>query len=147
MDPMAQAFAFYNFVGTAVGDGTNTGSLQYTQARPRPSNHINTGNFTASFVTRMTAGATAGAPAQPGTGLGSDIAGSGNGAKFIGLEAGAQRRVFPVPGAEGVPGGVLPGPASQLDLNQVSGMTSAFKAGGYKYKPRFASAAVYCMGS
>ncbi len=24
MDPMAQAFAYYNFVGTAVGDGTNT---------------------------------------------------------------------------------------------------------------------------
>ena len=30
MDPMAQAFAYYNFVGTVVGDGTNTGALQYT---------------------------------------------------------------------------------------------------------------------
>ena len=38
-------------------------------------------------------------------------------------------------------------PASQADLTQVSTMTSAFKAGGYKYKPLFAAAAVYCMGS
>ncbi|MEJ0008509.1 MAG: hypothetical protein WDM77_19640 [Steroidobacteraceae bacterium] len=38
-------------------------------------------------------------------------------------------------------------PSSQADLNQVSTMTSSFKAGGYKYKSLFASAAVYCMGS
>src|SRR5580704_5008348 len=51
MDPMAQAFAYYNFVGTAVGDGTNTGALQYTQGVTQAKYHINTGNFPQGFVT------------------------------------------------------------------------------------------------
>jgi hypothetical protein len=148
MDPMAQAFAYYNFVGTAVGDGTNTGSLQYTQGTTQAKYHINTGNFPQGFITpddswsnRWRQG--------PNQVLGWDptLPGSGNGAKSLGLEL-AHSAAFSQCQAQKVFQAVCyRAPASQADLNQVSSMTSAFKAGGYKYKPLFASAAVYCMGS
>jgi hypothetical protein len=148
MDPMAQAFAYYNFVGTAVGDGTNTGSLQYTQGTTQAKYHINTGNFPQGFVTpddswnnRWRQG--------PNQVLGWDptLPGSGNGAKSLGLEL-AHSGAFAQCQAQKVFQAVCyRAPASQADLNQVSSMTSAFKAGGYKYKSLFASAAVYCMGS
>src|SRR5438270_4399176 len=44
MDPMAQAFAYYDFVGTVVGAGTNTGSLQYTPGQVQPKYLINSTN-------------------------------------------------------------------------------------------------------
>src|ERR1700719_3389885 len=51
MDPMVQAFAYYNFVGTAVGDGTNTGALQYTPGQVQPEYLINSTHFPFGFVT------------------------------------------------------------------------------------------------
>jgi hypothetical protein len=148
MDPMAQAFAYYNFVGTAVGDGTNTGSLSYTQGTTQAKYHINTGNFPQGFVTpddswsnRWRQG--------PNQALGWDptLPGSGNGAKSLGTEL-AHSTAFAQCQAQKVFQTVCyRAPASQADLNQVSSMSSAFKAGGYKYKSLFASAAVYCMGS
>jgi hypothetical protein len=148
MDPMAQAFAFYNFNGTAVGDGTNTGSLQYTPGTTQAKYHINTGNFPQGFVTpddswsnRWRQG--------PNQVLGWDptLPGSGNGAKSLGLEL-AHSAAFAQCQAQKVFQAVCyRAPASQSDLNQVSSMSSAFKAGGYKYQSLFASAAVYCMGS
>ena len=148
MDPMAQAFAYYDFPGTAVGDGTNTGSLQYTPGTTQAKYHINTGNFPQGFVTpddswtnRWRQG--------PNQVLGWDptLPGSGNGAKSLGTEL-AHSTAFAQCQAQKVFQAVCyRAPASQADLNQVSSMTSAFKAGGYKYKSLFASAAVYCMGS
>lgn len=148
MDPMAQAFAYYNFVGTVVGDGTNTGSLQYTPGVTQAKYHINTGNFPQGFVTpddswtnRWRAG--------PNQVLGWDptLPGSGNGAKSLGTEL-AHSTAFAQCQAQKVFQAVCyRAPASQNDLNQVSTMTKAFQAGGYKYKSLFASAAVYCSGT
>jgi hypothetical protein len=148
MDPMAQAFSYYNFVGTVVGDGLNTGSLSYTQGTTQAKYHINTGNFPQGFVTpddswsnRWRQG--------PNQVLGWDptLPGSGNGAKSLGTEL-AHSAAFAQCQAQKVFQAVCyRAPASQADLNQVSTMTSAFTSGGYKYKPLFAAAAVYCMGS
>ncbi|MGC1458630.1 MAG: hypothetical protein WA825_10160 [Steroidobacteraceae bacterium] len=148
MDPMAQAFAYYNFVGTAVGDGTNTGALQYTQGTTQAKYHINTGNFPQGFVTpddswvnRWREG--------PNQVLGWDptLPGSGNGAKTLGQELGRSAAFAQCQAQKVFQAVCYRAPASQPDLDQVSSMSSAFKAGGYKYKPLFASAAVYCMGS
>jgi hypothetical protein len=148
MDPMAQAFAYYNFPGTAVGDGTNTGALQYTQGTTQAKYHINTGNFPQGFVTpddswtnRWRQG--------PNKVLGWDptLPGSGNGAKSLGLELGRSGAFAQCQAQKVFQAVCYRSPSSQSDLNQVSSMTSAFKAGGYKYKPLFAAAAVYCMGS
>jgi hypothetical protein len=148
MDPMAQAFAYYDFPGTAVGDGLNTGAMVYTQGTTQAKYHINTGNFPQGFVTpddswtnRWRQG--------PNQALGWDptLPGSGNGAKTLGTEL-AKSAAFAQCQAQKVFQTVCyRAPASQADLNQVSSMTSSFKAGGYKYKSLFASAAVYCMGS
>jgi hypothetical protein len=148
MDPMAQAFAYYDFPGTAVGDGLNTGAMVYTQGTTQNKYHINTGNFPAGFVTpddswtnRWRQG--------PNQVLGWDptLPGSGNGAKTLGTEL-AHSAAFAQCQAQKVFQAVCyRAPASQNDLNQVSSMTSTFKSGGYKYKSLFASAAVYCMGS
>src|SRR6516162_609468 len=90
MDPMAQAFAYYNFNGMAVGDGTNTGTLVYTPGQVQPKYLINANNFVYGFVTpddswsnRWRGGVNAS--------LGWDTYGNagpgyGNGAKSLGVE-------------------------------------------------------------
>jgi len=90
MDPMAQAFAYYNFNGTAVGDGTNTGTMVYTPGQVQPKYLINANNFVYGFVTpddswsnRWRGGVNAS--------LGWDTYGNagpgyGNGAKSLGVE-------------------------------------------------------------
>ncbi len=148
MDPMAQAFAYYDFPGTFVGDGLNTGAMVYTQGTTQAKYHINTGNFPQGFVTpddswtnRWRQG--------PNQVLGWDpnLPGSGNGAKSLGTEL-AHSAAFARCQAQKVFQTVCyRSPASQADLDQVSSMSSSFKAGGYKYKSLFASAAVYCMGT
>jgi hypothetical protein len=148
MDPMAQAFAYYDFPGTFVGDGLNTGAMVYTAGTTQAKYHINTGNFPQGFVTpddswtnRWRQG--------PNQVLGWDptLPGSGNGAKSLGTEL-AHSTAFAQCQAQKVFQTVCyRAPASQADLNQVSSMSTTFKSGGYKYKSLFASAAVYCMGS
>jgi len=141
MDPMAQAFAYYNF------DATQN-QLVYTQGQVQPKYHINAGNFPSGFVTpddswtnrwRQGPNQVLGwDPGQPG---------SGNGAKSLGQElagsdafAGCQaRKVFQAI--------CYRAPASSADASQVDSMKALFKAGGYRYKQLFASAATYCMGS
>jgi len=147
MDPMAQAFAYYNFVGTVVGDGTNTGALQYTQGQVQAKYHINSFNFPYGFITpddswtnRWRQG--------PNMVLGWDstLPGSGNGAKSLGQELAASdafaacqvKKVFQVV--------CYRAPTTAADLTQVATMKGDFKTGGYKLKQMFAEAAVYCMG-
>ena len=75
------------------------------------------------------------------------LPGSGNGAKTLGTELAHSTAFAQCQASKVFQAVCYRAPASQADLNQVSTMTSALKAGGYKYKPLFASAAVYCMGS
>jgi len=147
MDPMAQAFAFYNFVGTVVGDGTNTGALQYTQGVTQAKYHINTGNFPQGFVTpddswsnRWRTGA------NSALGWNSSLPGSGNGAKSLGQELAGSQAFASCQAQKVFQAVCYRTPASTADVSQVATMTQNFQNGGYKYKQLFASAAVYCMG-
>jgi hypothetical protein len=147
MDPMAQAFAYYNFAGTVVGDGTNTGALQYTQGVTQAKYHINTGNFPQGFVTpddswsnRWRTG--------PNSALGwnGSLPGSGNGAKSLGQELAGSHAFASCQAQKVFQAVCYRAPASAADVSQVATMTQTFQNGGYKYKQLFASAAVYCMG-
>jgi hypothetical protein len=87
MDPMAQAFAYYNFNGTVVGPGTNTGTMQYTAGQVQPKYFINSNNFVYGFVTpddswsnRWRGGVNASLGWDP------TLPGYGNGAKSLGHE-------------------------------------------------------------
>src|ERR1700744_5914851 len=86
MDPMAQAFAFYNFTATDPDTADSMGTVVYTAGQTQPKYHINNTNFPQGFDTpddawenRWRTG--------PNAILGwKGPAGSGNGAKSLGTE-------------------------------------------------------------
>ena len=147
MDPMAQAFAYYNFNGTPVGDGTNTGTMVYTAGQVQPKYLINQNNFVYGFVTpddswsnRWRAGVNAALGWDP------TLPGSGNGAKSLGMElessdAFAQCQVVKVFTAV-----CFRAPQSSTDMATVQTIKTNFKSGGYKLKQVFQQAAAACPG-
>ena len=146
MDPMAQAFAYYNFNGTAVGDGTNTGTLVYTQGQVQPKYLINSNNFKYGFVTpddswsnRWRGGVNASLGWDPNAGPG-----YGNGAKSLGVElessdAFAQCQVVKVFTA------VCFRAPLQSDQAAIGTIKTSFKSNG-SLKQVFQQAAAACPG-
>jgi hypothetical protein len=141
MDPMAQAFAYYNYDPTAL-------QLVYTPGQTQAKYHINTGNFPYGFVTpddswnnRWRQG--------PNSVLGwsSALPGSGSGAKSLGQElAGSQ--AFATCQVQKVFQAIcLRPPSSTADFSAAAQITSDFQSGGYNMKQVFAETAVYCMGN
>src|SRR5579862_3861002 len=147
MDPMAQAFAYYNFNGT-LGAVMNTGTMQYTQGQVQPKYLINATNFPYGFITpddswsnRWRGGVNASLGWSP------SLPGSGSGAKSLGTElesaaAFAQCQVTKVFQAV-----CFRAPASATDQQQLSWLTQSFTNGGYKLKQVFQQTAAYCPGS
>lgn len=140
MDPMAQAFAYYNFDPVA-------GRIEYTEGRVQEKYFNNDANFPYGFRT----------PDDrwdnywrqgPNAGLGWDasLPGGGNGAKSLGREFGASeafaecqvRKVF-----ENV---CFRQPQDAADRAAVERIVDAFRASQYRMKTVFAETAVYCMG-
>ncbi|MCC1496678.1 hypothetical protein [Alcanivorax sp. 1008] len=144
MDPMAQAFAYYNWTGE---EGTGNGQLEYTDDSVQPKYLINSNNFPYGFVTpddRWDNYWRSG----PHSGLGwsASLTGNGNGAKSLGEEL-ANSEAFATCQAQKTFRAVcLRGPTSATDVSQIESMTSNFRNNGYQLKDLFADAAVYCMG-
>jgi hypothetical protein len=146
MDPMVQAFAYYNFNGT-LGAVMNTGTMQYTSGQVQPKYLINSNNFIWGYITpddswsnRWRTGINA------SLGWSSSLPGSGTGAKSLGMElenaqAFAQCQVQKVFQAV-----CFRTPQSTGDMATVSTITSAFQSGGYKLKQVFQQAAAACPG-
>jgi len=147
MDPMAQAFAYYNFNGT-LGAVVNTGTMQYTPGQVQPKYLINSTNFVYGFVTpddswsnRWRSGVNASLGWSP------SLPGSGNGAKSLGQEiesstAFAQCQVSKIFQAV-----CFRAPQSSTDMATVAGITQTFQSGGYKLKQVFQLTAAACPGS
>ncbi|HVN44730.1 MAG TPA: hypothetical protein VMT66_05710 [Steroidobacteraceae bacterium] len=145
MDPMAQAFAYYNFNGTVVGDGTNTGTMVYTAGQVQPKYLINSNNFVYGFVTpddswsnRWRGGVNASLGWDP------TLPGSGNGAKSLGVElessdAFAQCQVVKVFTAV-----CFRAPLAS-DQSAISSLKGSFKSNG-NLKQVFQQAAAACPG-
>lgn len=143
MDPMAQAFAYYNFDETL-------GRLVYTPGQVQPKYFINSTNFPFGFITpddswenRWRSGHNellGWAQSGPGS------AGRGNGAKTLGEELG-NSEAFARCHVEKVFRNVcFRVPTDQSDRNQIDAMVASFKAHGYSLKQVFAESAVYCKG-
>ena len=140
MDPMAQAFAYYNFDATA-------GQLVYTPNQVQPKYLINAANFSFGFVTpddswanRWRAGSNAFLGWDP------TLPGSGNGAKSLGQElassdAFAQCQVTKIFQAV-----CFRAPASGADQATVATIKASFKSGGYRLKQVFQLSAAACPG-
>ncbi len=139
MDPMAQAFAYYNFDDT-------TNQLVYTPGQVQAKYHINSQNFPQGFITPDDSWANrwrAGPNMVLGWGAGG---GSGNGAKSWGQEiAGSQQfaacqvqKVFQTV--------CLRTPSSAADISAAATITSSFQS-GYNLKTVFQQVAATCPGT
>jgi hypothetical protein len=146
MDPMAQAFAYYNFNGIAGPGVMNTGTMQYTSGQVQPKYLINATNFPYGFVTpddswsnRWRGGINASLGWSP------SLPGSGAGAKSLGQElesaaAFAQCQVTKVFTA------VCFRAPTAADQGTVTALTASFQSGGYKLKQVFQQSAAACPG-
>jgi hypothetical protein len=141
MDPLAGAFAYYNFNET-------TGSIEYTANVVQPKYFNNDANFETGYRTTDDSWMNywrngqdqflGWAESGPGS------TGSGNGAASMGEEL-ANSDAFASCQVKKVFRAVcLREPEDAADRFQVSQMVSSFKA-GYRMKQTFAEAAVYCM--
>ncbi|MCC7257032.1 MAG: hypothetical protein IT486_01545 [Gammaproteobacteria bacterium] len=143
MDPMAQAYAYYNFDATA-------GRLVYTAGQVQPKYLINADNFRPGYVTpndhwdnywrhgqnRLLGWASAG----PGS------TGSGDGAQSLGVEL-ANSDAYARCQVQKVFRNVcLRDPVDGADRAELDTMVTSFKGNGYRLKRVFAEAAVYCKG-
>ena len=141
MDPLAQAFAYYNFNET-------TGAMEYTDGNVQPKYFNGEDTFADGFVTpndswsnywREGQNALLGwNPALPGSGAGAKSLGQ----ELAGSQAFAQCQVEKV--FESV---CLRAPVDQPDRDQVDTMTTGFVSNSYNLKQVFAESAVYCMGN
>jgi hypothetical protein len=142
MDPLAGAFAYYNF-------NEETGTIEYTEGVVQPKYFNNDSNFEPGYRTtddswmnywregqnQFLGWAQAG-PGSTGSGFGAASMGDelANSDAFASCQV---KKVFKAV--------CLREPEDAADRAQVDLMKSSFKA-GYRMKQTFAEAAVYCMG-
>lgn len=141
MDPMAQAFAYYDFDETQ-------GRLVYTQGQVQPKYLINADNFKQGFVTPDDRWDNRWRLLGKNTTLGwaANLPGGGNGAKSLGQEL-ANSQAFAQCQAEKVFRAVcFRSPSDDADRDQVDGTVTTFGSGG-NLKRVFAELAAYCAGN
>jgi hypothetical protein len=140
MDPLAQAFAYYNFNET-------TGRIEYTEGQVQPKYLINSDNFKPGYVTKNDGWNNywrEGANTVLGWEAGG---GSGNGAKSMGAEL-AHSDQFARCAVEKVFKTVcLHPPVNGAERTKVNDIIAVFRNGGYKMKDVFAETAAYCKGN
>jgi hypothetical protein len=140
MDPMAQAYAYYNFDAAS-------GRLQYTPGVVQPKYLINADNFKYGYVT----------PddhwdnywrSGPDSLLGWDpgLPGSGSGAKSLGVELAGSRAFATCQVEKAFRTVCLRVPGNAADRTRVDAIVGDFIADNYNMKTVFAETAVYCMG-
>lgn len=157
MDPLAQAYAYYSYDYDVETDpeGDN-GQLVYntsgqidpvTGSRVQEKYRINSANFPYGFITPNDAWDNYWRQGvNSHLGWDSGLAGSGNGAKSMGMElahsdAFAQCQVTKV--FEHI---CLRSPETDSDISAVETMTDNFKSASYNLQQPFADAAIHCMG-
>ena len=140
MDPMAQAFAYYDWDETA-------GRIVYSPGVVRPKYFNNDTTFAPGFITPDDRWSNYWRHGQNSLlKWDESLPGSGQGAKSLGREL-AGSEAFARCQVEKVFRNVCFRPPSDVeDRNQVTAMTTSFKANGYRLKRVFAEAATYCMG-
>jgi hypothetical protein len=140
MDPLAQAFAYYDFDETSQ-------RMVYSAPTVQPKYFNNKETFADGFVTPDDSWDNhwrQGQNAVIGWGSGPS---SGNGAKSLGQELAATRAFAQCQVTKVFKAVCLRAPGDQPDRDQVDTMTAAFQSGNYQLKPVFADAAQYCMGN
>ena len=148
MDPMAQAFAYYNFSDTDPTTANTTGQIVYTAGQVQPKYHINATNFPQGFstpddswVNRWRAGP------EAVLGWNTSLPAGGNGAKSLGQELEGSAAFASCQVTRVFKDVCLRAPNSTNDATQVASMITSFKAHNYSLRQVFAEGAAYCMGT
>jgi hypothetical protein len=140
MDPLAQAFAYYNFNET-------TGRLEFTAGSVQPKYLINSDNFKPGYVTtddHWNNYWRKGVNQQ--LGWDSSLPGAGTGAKSMGQELGRSDAFAQCQVEKTFKAICLREPGNAADRAKVQQVKGSFKSGGYRLKQVFADTAAYCMG-
>jgi len=140
MDPLAQAYAYYDWDESA-------GRIVYSAGQVRPKYFNNDATFRPGFVTpddRWDNYWRSGRNAL----LGWDgaLPGHGSGAKSMGRELAGSERFASCQVEKVFRAVCFRPPSDAADRARVASMTSSFRTGGYRLKQVFAEAATYCMG-
>lgn len=140
MDPMAQAFAYYNFDEASQ-------RIQYTPGSVQPKYHINAETFKYGYITPDDRWDNYWRSGQNALlGWDSNLTGSGYGAKTLGRELANSEAFARCQVKKAFRSVCLRQPGNAADRNQVDITTASFKADNYNMKTAFAEVAVYCMG-
>ncbi len=157
MDPLAQAFAYYNYSYDVDNDLTGeNGQLQYnadgmldaeTGTRVQAKYHLNSATFTPGFITPddhwdnyWREGVNA------NLGWDSTLPSGGVGAKSMAKELAYSEAFASCQATKVFKSMCFRAPANSADRQQLASMVSDFKQQGYNAKELFADAAIYCMG-
>jgi len=148
IDPMAGAFAYYNFNNTDPTTADTMGTVVYTAGQVQPKYFINNTNFPQGFVT-MDDSWNNHWRTGPNSILGfsGTLPGSGNGAKSLGMELENSAAFASCQVTRVFKDVCLRAPNTQADFNQVNSMIASFQSNGYKLRQVFAEGAAYCMGT
>jgi hypothetical protein len=140
MDPMAQAFAYYNFNETS-------GSIEYTPGVVQPKYLINADTFKHGFVTPDDQWDNYWRNGQNALlGWDDNLTGSGSGAKSLGEELASSEAFAHCQATKVFRTVCLREPGNAADRSGIDDITDALKGDNYNMKTAFAEAAAYCMG-
>jgi len=141
MDPLARAFAYYNF-------NTTSGRIEYTAGQVQPKYFNNNATFGDGFITPDDAWNNHWRQGQNALiGWNTNLPGAGNGAKSLGTELAGSHAFAQCQVTKVFKAVCLRAPGDSADRAEVESMTSSFVGGGYQMKPLFAESAKYCMGN
>jgi hypothetical protein len=148
MDPMAQAFAYYQFTATDPTTTDTAGQMVYTAGQVQPKYHINNTNFSQGFVTMDDAWENRWRSGQNYIlGWSASLPGRGNGAKSLGQELESSAAFASCQVTRVFKDVCLRAPNSAADFAQVNSMISSFANHNYSLRQVFAEGAAYCMGN
>ena len=140
MDPMAQAFAYYNY-------DTMSTQLLYTANMVQSKYLINSQNFSDGFITADNSWSNRWRNGPNATlGWDSTLAGSGMGARSLGQELAASDAFAQCQVTKVFQTVCFRAPTSTADQRTVAAIKANFKAGGYKLKQVFQQSAAACAG-
>ena len=141
MDPMAQAFAYYQF-------NEASGAMEYTDNVVQAKYFNNAETFSPGFITPDDSWDNYWREGQNSL-LGWDTSrsASGRGAKTMGQELANSDAFASCQVTKAFKAVCLRDPIDSNDRNEIKRITAAFKSGGHQMKPVFAEAALYCKGN
>jgi hypothetical protein len=141
MDPLAQAFAYYQYNETS-------GRIEYTAGAVQPKYLINMDNFKPGYVTPddgwdnyWREGV------NTVMGWDSALPGSGNGAKSMGQELASSDQFARCQVEKVFKTVCLRPPVNATDRSEVNRVMGIFRGNGYRVKDVFAETAAYCRGN